>query len=80
MAEINEQKREEIKREAKKIIDNFASALEKVKIKEKKSEKEINGFREEGTGKKGDSEFRKRMFANAANKNEDNIIAETKSW
>ncbi|MEK6850886.1 MAG: hypothetical protein AABX85_04900 [Nanoarchaeota archaeon] len=80
MAEINEQEREEIRIEAKRIIDNFASALEKVKIKEKKGKKEISGFREEGNGKKGDSEFRKKMFANAANKNQDNIIAETKSW
>lgn len=80
MTEISEQKREEIRAEAKKIIDNFAFAIEKVKIKEKKGKKEISGFREEGNGKKGDSEFRKRMFANAANKNEDNIIAETKSW
>lgn len=71
---------EKIKKEAKQIIDNFASAIEKVKIKVKKGKKEVGGFREEKDDMKPNSDFRKRMFDNAPQKNDDNIVAEKKSW
>ena len=77
---MKEDQKEQIKKEAKKIIDNFASAIEKVKIKGKKDKKEVGGFREEKDGMKPNSDFRKRMFENAPQKNDDNIIAEKKSW
>ena len=77
---MNEQERDKIKREAKQILDNFANSLSKVKLKAKKQSKEVSGFREEGAGKAGNPEFRKMMFANAKNKNENAIIGETKSW
>ena len=80
MAEMNEQKREQIRKEAKLIIDNFSNALEKVKIKEKKEKLIVGGFREEGAGLKGNESFRKIMFKNAPNKNGDNIVAEKRSW
>lgn len=80
MAEINETQREKIRKEAKQIIDNFASALEKVKIKPKKEKNGVGGFREEKSGKKADSDFRRIMFENAPNKSGDSIIAEKKSW
>jgi len=80
MAEINEAKREEIRKGAKKILDNFAKTLEGVKLSEKKEVAGVGGFRVEGEGKKGNEEFRKAMFANAPNKNEDNLIAEKKKW
>lgn len=83
MAEISEEKREEIKEEVKKILDNFSKALERVKFKEKKAgkeEKESSGFREEKEGKKGDEDFRRMMFENAPQKNEEFIIAEKKKW
>jgi hypothetical protein len=80
MAEISEQRREQIRQEAKKIIDNFASSLDKAKIKQKKEKDVVGGFREEGQGKKSDIRFREKMFANAPSKNQDHILAEKKSW
>jgi len=80
MAEIDEKQREKIRKEAKHIIDNFVKSLEKVKIKTGKEMEEVGGFREEGPGKKADSDFRRIMFKNAPNKSGDSIIAEKKSW
>jgi hypothetical protein len=80
MAEINEAKREEIRKGAKKILDGFAKTLEGVKLSGKLQTEGIGGFRVEGEGKKGDSEFRRAMFNNAPNKNDDNIFAEKKKW
>lgn len=82
MAEITEQKRKEIAIEAKKILDNFSKALEKVEFKAKKEneEEESRGFREEKDGKKGNPDFRKIMFENAPQKNDEFIIAEKKKW
>ena len=77
---INEAKREDIRKEAKQILEKFAKSLEKVKLKEKKEKKEVGGFREEGSGFKGSEDFRKRMFDNAPNKDEECIIAEKKEW
>lgn len=77
---ITEKEREEIRKEAKDILDRFASALEKLEVKEKELESFIGGFREEGNGKNCDMEFRERMFLNAPNKEGDCIIAEKKKW
>ena len=77
---MDEKKQEEIRKEAKKILDNFSFALEKVKIKEKEFGKEKGGYREENEGKKGSEDFRKRIFENAPAKSEDFIIAEKKTW
>ena len=80
MAQISEQKKEQIKKEAKEILDKFAHSLEKVKIKGKELKAEVGGFRDEGQGEEGDKDFRKRMFENAPNKDNDTIIAEKKKW
>jgi hypothetical protein len=77
---IDEAKKEEIRREAKQILDKFANALERVKLKEKKAKKEAGGYREEGAGIKPDNDFRTRMFENAPEKDENCIIAEKKEW
>ena len=68
MAEIN---KEEIRAEAKAILDKFASALEKVKLKEKVEKKETGGYRKEAQGKKCDESFRKAMFENFRIKDSD---------
>lgn len=77
---MNEQDREKISKEAKNLLEKFGKKLESVKLKEKKENKEVGGFRVEGKGNSSDSNFRKRVFANAPEKNEDFIIAEKKSW
>jgi Asp-tRNA(Asn)/Glu-tRNA(Gln) amidotransferase C subunit len=80
MTMINEARREGIQKEAKQILEKFSKSLEKVKLKEKKEKKEVGGFRNEREGMKGSEDFRKRMFDNAPNKDEDCIIAEKASW
>ena len=80
MAEINEREREAIAKEAQELMEKFGKKLESVKLKDKKSENRVGGFREEGLGKQGDKEFRRIMFENAPEKDGDNIIAEKKKW
>lgn len=77
---ISDSKREEIQKGAKKILDDFAKALEKVKVKEKRLKRDVGGFRKEESGKIGDSSFREIMFANAPFVEGDSIVAEKKKW
>ena len=44
---VSEKEQEEIRKEAKRILDNFASALGKTKVKEKRLKRDVGGFREE---------------------------------
>ncbi len=77
---ISEREKEEIKKEAKEILDKFANSLEKVKTKKKELKVQTGGFRKEGAGEETDSDFRKRMFENAPRKDGDFILAEKKKW
>ena len=77
---ITEKQKEEIKREVKKILDDFAFALEKVKAKRERIKKPIGGYRKEETGMERDRDFREKMFANAPSKEGNCIIAEKKKW
>jgi Asp-tRNA(Asn)/Glu-tRNA(Gln) amidotransferase C subunit len=77
---ISEKEKEEIRMQAKEILDNFAKALEKVKNKEKKIEKKLGGFRNEKLGDKGNLEFREQMFKNAPTHDGNCVIAEKKKW
>jgi Asp-tRNA(Asn)/Glu-tRNA(Gln) amidotransferase C subunit len=79
--EVSDKEKEEIRKEAKRILDDFSEKLEKVKDKAKESVVERPECeRKEGQGKESDSSFRKRMFENALNKNDDFIIAEKGKW
>lgn len=81
MNQITEEERAKIEKDARRILDNFSSALGKVEFRaERREVKESSGFRNEGDGMKADEDFRKRMLENAPNKNEDSIIAERKKW
>ncbi|MEN7982308.1 MAG: hypothetical protein ABFQ65_02590 [Nanoarchaeota archaeon] len=77
---VGEKEKQEIKKQAKKIIDDFSKKLEKISKKTSGYliEREKNQ-REEKTQNCG-KDFRKIMFENAPNKNEDFIIAEKKRW
>lgn len=77
---ISEEKREEIRKDARRVLDKFSKELGKVKIPKDNEEEECRGFREEGEGVKGDEDFRKRMFENAPEKDGDFIVAEKKKW
>ena len=77
---ISEKEHEEIRKEARRILDSFASAFEGVDTRQKRLKRVIGGFREEGAGGDADEKFRKIMFENAPDKEGDCIIAEKKKW
>jgi len=79
--EVSEKEKQEIKEQAKSIMDNFSRKLSKVskKMQESLVERE-KSEREEREAGEGDSDFRKTIFENAPNKNKDFIIAEKKQW
>ena len=76
--EVSEKEKEEIKKQAKCIINNFSKKLSKVgKIQEPVVERE-KGEREEGM--RCNEIDREIMFENAPAKNKDFIIAEKGEW
>lgn len=77
---ISDREKEEIRLQAKAILDDFAESLEKVKIEKERVKKAVGGYRKEGSGQKGNEDFREIMFANAPEKDGDCIIAEKKKW
>jgi Asp-tRNA(Asn)/Glu-tRNA(Gln) amidotransferase C subunit len=78
---VSDKEKEEIKKEAKAIMDKFSKKLSKVDKKISESLIERDEFeREEKGGKESNSDFRKRMFENAPEKNKDFILAEKKKW
>ena len=77
---VSEEKREEVKKEARQILGRFSKELGKVKIKEKSLKSKLGGFRKEGSGEEGGKDFIERVLANAPNKEGDFIVAEKKKW
>ena len=77
---MDEKEREAIGKQARELLEKFGKALESVKLKEKKKERKVGGFREEKIAKTGDVSFRKIMFENAPEKNDDFILGEKKRW
>ncbi len=78
---VSEKEKEEIKSQAKSIMDSFSNKLDKLKLKDiEEPITEIGiGERQEGSTKKADID-REIMFDNAPNKNKDFIIAEKGGW
>lgn len=77
---MNEQKKAEIEKQARGILGNFAENLKKIKIKDKKMDSRLSGFREEGDRRIDDNDFRERILKNAPCSEGDFIIAEKKTW
>lgn len=78
---VSEKEKQEIRKQAKSIMDDFARALEKVKLKEEIAAVERDqDTREEKENKKSDKEFRKLIFKNAPCKKGDHFIAEKGGW
>ena len=78
--QVSEEEREQIRKEAKCILDDFSKKLESLKLKNVVLEDKENLGRVEGSGNTPDSEFKERMLANAPNKNKDSILGEKKKW
>jgi len=77
--EVTEKEKEEIQRDSKELLKEFATKLEKIKAPEGHFENG-DGSREEGTGWNTDPEFRDRMFLNAPFVEEESIVAEKGGW
>lgn len=70
---------EEIKKQAKDIIDSFVSELEKIEIEEENVERDEDR-RQEKELSEPDSDFRKIILENAPDKKGDCIVAEKGKW
>ncbi len=77
---MEEKQKEEIRKEARTILDKFAKTLDRVKVPARKEEARGEGTRVEGEGLQCDSDFRERMFENAPNKDGNCIVAEKAHW
>ena len=78
---VSEKEKEDIRRQAKKIMDDFSEKLSKIdrKVPESMIERE-KGEREENSSEDCSEIDREIMFNNAPDKNKDFIIAEKKKW
>jgi Asp-tRNA(Asn)/Glu-tRNA(Gln) amidotransferase C subunit len=72
--------RQEILKQAKKIMDEFVSALSKVNVKEKFGAERTEQVRICSKEKCDSTEFRKRIFKNAPKIKDDYFIMEKKEW
>lgn len=73
-------KPEEIKAQAKKIMDNFMSSMKDIEVEEDFVFKREKCFRVEGEGKIADEGFRNRFFKNAPKVQNDSIVANKGAW
>jgi len=79
--ELSEKEKKEIRKEAKELIEVLSKRVDSLKLDKVDSGiKRKNCFRKEKGNFNQDKEFRKRIFKNSPNKNEDFIIAEKKRW
>ncbi len=78
---VSEEEKEKIREGAKRIMDDFGKALEKIDSGGDFVFVEREVFvREEGNALKNDSDFKKIMFENAPKKNKHSILAEKGGW
>ncbi len=76
---VTETEKQEIRENAKKLLDEFSSKLGKIKVVEPESEEKEN-LRVEGIGQQTDQAFREIMMDNAPMVEDGLIIAETGAW
>ena len=77
--EVSEEEREEIRKNSKVLMDEFAVKLSKIKAKDWHFEND-DGFREEGEAWNTPEEFRDLTFLNAPFVEDEFIVAEKGSW
>jgi len=72
----------QIQKQAKEILDKFASALEKVETSGEDSYVDRGDFerQEKDKPKQTEKDFKKRILENAPNSNPDFILTEKGSW
>ena len=77
--EVTEKEKEQIRKDSKKLLNEFSTKLKKLKAKRTHYKNE-KGFREEGNGWKTDEEFKSHMLNNAPFVEDNSIVAEKGSW
>ncbi len=77
--QVSEKEKEEIKKQAKSLLNTFSKKLEKIKTKEEHFAQD-SGMRDEGSGWETDDDFRNTMLANAPFVDGDAIVAEKGGW
>lgn len=77
--EVSEKEKEQIRKDSKKLLNEFASKLDKIKAKEGHFQNE-SGTREEGDGWKTDEEFKSTILSNAPFAEDGFIVAEKGGW
>lgn len=81
MVELSEAEKEQVRLQAKQILDDFSKALAKIEVRSAVSKEEADcGFRKEGKGNGVNKDFIERVFFNAPLKSDNCIIAEKKTW
>jgi hypothetical protein len=88
--EVTEEEKEEIRQDSKKLLEEFASKLQKIKAPKGHSASNTKGYtercenelgtREEGTGWKTDEEFKSTTLANAPFVEDNFLVAEKGAW
>tara|TARA_Y100000310_G_scaffold314053_1_gene363084 strand:+ start:398 stop:661 length:264 start_codon:yes stop_codon:yes gene_type:complete len=76
---VTEKERENIRKDSKKLLNEFSAKLKKIKTKENHFENGT-GNREEGAGWKTDEEFKSHMLNNAPFVEDNSIVAEKGNW
>ncbi len=77
---LSEDEKEQIQKDAKKLILEFGERVEGLKEREEVFVERGGEVREETGGCEKDSEFRELIFENAPKKNKDFIIDEKGDW
>jgi len=76
---VTEEEKEDIRKNAKRVLDEFAHKLEKIKVEEELFENG-EGLRQEGKSWKTQEDFREIIFDNAPLVEDDSIVAEKGGW
>ncbi len=76
---VTEEEKEEIRKKAKNLLDEFSSKIAKIETSEPKPEANEN-LRTENTGWQTEKEFRELMMDNAPMTDDGLIIAERGGW
>ena len=77
--EVTEKEKEKIRQDSKKLLNEFASKLSKIKAPEGHSGDKTE-TREEGNGWSTDPEFQNITFSNAPLVKDNSIVAEKGTW
>ena len=77
--EVTQEEKDQIRQDSKKLLEEFASKLRKIKAPEIHIENN-SGTREEGSGWKTDEEFKNTTLANAPFVEENFLVAEKGAW